>query len=168
MTDLHLSITQTWGDRTLPTDSPEWKALREKVLEKWGYKCRFCGHQARKWMVVDHVNGRASDNRPENLGVNCQMCDKIRHCGLAGISGFLMRGSSKLPQIEIVRKTREYYKASRRIPKATMIDPEATPVAKMSVVDFANVLMETEWERLPASMKLYRGFFTGKFDRWQI
>lgn len=168
MKELHLSVTNTWGNRTLATDSPEWKALREKVLTRDASTCRFCRHSSPRWMVVDHINGMADDNRLENLGVNCQMCDRVRHCGLAGIKGLLMLGTSSLPQVEIVKKTREYFKANRRIPKAIMIDPKAKQVTDMTLVDFANMLMEREWEDLPIGMMNYRGFFTGKFDRWQV
>ena len=165
---LHLSVTNTWGNRTLSTDSPEWKKLREEVLKRDDYKCRFCGIRATSWMVVDHMNGVASENNLWNLGVNCQMCDRIRHCGLAGMKGLLMLGTSSMPQVDIVRRTRDYVKEHRKIPKAVQIATDAKPVDEMKIVDFANILLETDWERLPSRMKNYRGFFTGKFDRWQV
>ena len=168
MKELHLSVTNTWGGRTLPVGSSEWKALREEILKREDYKCRFCSHRSMNFMVVDHMNGVASDNRHENLGVNCQMCDKIRHCGLAGLKEMIMLGTSVVPQVEIVKRTREYFRVNRRIPKATMVDPQARPAQGMTIVEFADVLMKQEWERLPRSMKSYRGFFTGKFDRWQV
>jgi len=168
MKDLHLSVTNTWGNRTLPVDSPQWKRLREQVLRRDKYTCRFCSFSANSYMVVDHLNGIASDNRLVNLGVNCQMCDKIRHCGLAGISGLLMLGTSKMPQVEIVRGTRAYVKKHRKLPKAIQITPDARLVQQMEMAEFADILLETEWERLPPRMKSYRGFFTGKFDRWQV
>jgi len=166
--DLHLSVTKTWGNRTLSVDSPEWKRLRETILKRDDYKCRFCGHRYLKWMVVDHLNGIASNNDPKNLGVNCQMCDKIRHCGLAGLRGMIMLGVSEMPQVEIVKRTRQYVKANHKIPKATMIDPKARPVKNMGMAAFADILLEIDWEQLPVAMRNYRGFFTSKFDRWQI
>ena len=102
-----LSVTSTWGNRTVDCNSSEWRSMRNKVLVKYNNKCRFCGHQSEKYMVVDHMDGVASNNKLSNLGVNCPACDAIRHCGFNEKS--IVLGISKLTQIEIINGTRKYY-----------------------------------------------------------
>lgn len=165
---LQLSVTTTWGRRTLDSHSPAWKRLRLKVLERENYRCRFCGFRAYKYMVVDHTNGKAYDNRTSNLGVNCQMCDRLRHCGLAGLHGVLTLMKSQMSQLKIVRRTRAWVKVRGRSPRPKDIDPRAKPDKGMSMIDYANVLMSWEVGGTPPGYAGYRGFFTKTFAPWQL
>jgi len=165
---LELSVTKTWGNRTLDVQSPAWKRLRLKVLERKRYRCRFCGFRAYKWMVVDHINGKANDNRPSNLGANCQMCDTVRHCGRAGQDGFLTLMKSSMSQLKIIRRTRAWVKARGKAPRPVDIDPRAKPVKGMNVITYANGLMFWELDGKPPGFGAYRGFFTRYFKLWQL
>jgi hypothetical protein len=110
-------------------------------------------------MIVDHKDGNASNNDLLNLRVHCPPCDAIRHCGFAGIKGWITLGQSTMDQVEIVRKTRELFENSSAIPLPTLVDPSVAPV-DMSPVDFANILIKVDWEDLPEEYRRFRGFFS--------
>jgi hypothetical protein len=115
-------------------------------------------------MIVDHISGDASNNQLTNLRVNCPMCDSIRHCGLAGHFGSIEIYESKFPQIDIVKKTREFYLVNNRCPKPYELDPCAskTELLPMDVVKFSPPAgVKTPLDKdLPTK---YKAFFTDKF-----
>ncbi|KAG0255498.1 hypothetical protein DFQ27_006227 [Actinomortierella ambigua] len=142
---LRLSVTKTWSDmpgsmRTLAIDSPEWRALRQRILERDNYTCRFCGTRAAKYMICDHINGNPSNNHPTNLGINCKLCDSVRHCGLAGMNGVLTLGISKMPQKDINRWTLQLYKQLNKVPLHSEIDSKSVIIAS-DTIDYANELL---------------------------
>ena len=53
--------------------------IKDYLIETRGHKCEICGNE--EWMgqpiplVLDHINGRASDDRLENLRLVCGNCD---------------------------------------------------------------------------------------------
>ncbi|RDB17529.1 hypothetical protein Hypma_001262 [Hypsizygus marmoreus] len=159
----HLSVTRTWGNRTLPVNSAAWRALRAQILARDNRTCASCGYASPhgRAMKIDHKDGNASNNDPANLRVHCPPCETLRHCGLAGVNGWVMIARSDMDQLEILRRTREIFEGSGRIPGFLEIDPLATSV-DMHTVDFANILLETDWEALPEEMRSLKGFFTEK------
>jgi len=64
-----------------------------------------------------------------------------------------------MEQVEIVRRTREIFETSGRIPSIQEVDPLATS-SEIGILDLANELMETDWEALTEEYKGVRGFFT--------
>lgn len=42
------------------------------------------------------MDGDASNNDISNFGLNCGLCDKVRHCGLAGVKRELILRKSNL------------------------------------------------------------------------
>lgn len=165
---MHLSVTRTWGNRTLPVKSSAWRKLRAEIIQRDDRTCASCAyrspHPNGRGLVVDHKDGDASNNDRANLRVHCPLCDAIRHCGLSGIYGWLQLVKSNMEQVEIVRKTREIFEQSGRVPLVSDIDPFATPV-NTGVVDLANRLMTIDWEDLTKEETALRGFFTQSTSR---
>lgn len=174
--ELRLSVTRTWFNRTLSTESSEWKSLRTQALNKCKNACRFCGWRFSKFMVCDHINGDASDNRLENLGINCPGCDKIRHCGRNAAE--LELRVSKMPQVDIAKRTYEYYAKNKKVPRPEEIDPECKDItlyyfkyrgSKLRFADnndvtlMANLLMKIDYDISP-ELKAVKGFFNQRAD----
>lgn len=160
---IRLSVTRSWGNRTLPVNSPEWRALRAGILARDNRTCASCSyassHPMGRGLKVDHKNGDASNNDPRNLRIHCPPCEAIRHCGLAGVKGWVQLANSEMEQIEIIRRTRQMFEESGTIPRIRQVDPFATR-ARIDAVDLANKLLETDWEGLTDEEKSLRGFFT--------
>lgn len=165
MSTLALSVTKTWGNRALDVHDPAWKALKQKVIKRDLSRCRFCNYKASKYMVLDHVDGDASNNDLSNLMLNCGACDKIRHCGLAGMKGFLVLCESNVQQVEIVIRSREFFRKYGRNPQPHEIASDAI-ISSMRVTDLANKLKRTNNpEAVRGNLK---GFFTEQFNNWQL
>ena len=160
---LHLSVTPTHGNRTLPTSSRQWKALRTGILLRDKNTCSSCGyvspHPRGRSMIIDHADGDASNNDPSNLRIHCPPCEAIRHCGFAGLQKWLIVGESTVEQVEIVRKTREIFENTGVIPHPKRIDP-SVKAADIHVLELANMMLRTPWKDLPEELQCLRGFFT--------
>lgn len=179
---LKLRVTRTWENRKLPVNSVAWKNLRSQVLKRDNNACRFCGIILNKWLVCDHIDGNASNNDLNNLGINCPSCDAIRHCGFSGMQGWLILRKSSLTQDEIVRKTYKFYLESGKNPSPEEVDPTCQKIfnhsfevdnetvyqinnpkgEEISSVDLANVLLLHDYEKI-AGIENIKGFFTPNF-----
>ncbi|KAG5729344.1 UPF0696 like protein [Termitomyces sp. T112] len=165
---VHLDVTRTWDNRTLAVSSSEWRQLRADILRRDNNTCSSCGYTSPddtgRGMKVDHIDGDASNNHPSNLRVHCPPCEAIRHCGLHGLYGYITLGSSALDQLEIIKRTREVFETSGNIPRVKEVDPHAIK-PKISIVEFANILLETDWDNLPEKFRSFKGFFTNRADK---
>ena len=145
---LRLAVTKTWSShknspRILKTDSPAWREIRQQVLERDNYTCRFCGVRTAKYMVCSHIDGNPSHNDLANLGLNCPMCDYVCHCGLAGIHNILYLGISEMPQRDINLKTLQLFNETQKVPLFSEVDSNAEVIAS-STVGYANQLLTME------------------------
>ncbi len=159
---LCLAVTRKWGNRKLDAKSSEWRKLRQKALLRSNFTCRYCNLRSQKWMICDHIDGDARNNSLDNLGINCPICDLLRHCGFNSSRLLLLK--SELDQTEIVFKTQEYWKKFRKIPKPNEIDPDAKfpdpwSDSILSVQDFANLLMRSNYSELDDDTLKLKGFF---------
>ena len=68
----------------------DWKSIRERILRRDGYRCKFCDAQQGEphWktnskvvLTVCHKNGDITDNRDVNLAAVCQRCHNILDMG---------------------------------------------------------------------------------------
>ncbi|KAG0203153.1 hypothetical protein BGX28_004501 [Mortierella sp. GBA30] len=142
---LRLSVTKTWSchkdtPRILDTKSSLWRKMRQQVLLRDNYTCRFCGVRSAKYMVCDHIDGNPSHNDLANLGINCPLCDSVRHCGLAGIRNVLSLGISKMPQKDINLKTLQLFSETHKVPSFSDVDGSAVIIAERTT-GYANVLL---------------------------
>ncbi len=86
----------------------DWKALRQKVMEREDFTCQYCGYRAEKYQIAHHMDEDPENNSMENLSVICQMCNVIMHAG----QGCVVQGvvdlykESKYSQREVIQITR--------------------------------------------------------------
>lgn len=161
---LELSVTRTWGNRTLPVKSPEWRALRAQIISEKKATCASCGyispHPFGKGLKIDHKDGNASNNNLDNLRVHCPPCEAIRHCGFAGIEGWIVLVHSDMEQVDILRRTRNLFEREKSIPHVREVDSNATR-SRMETTALANKLMESDRRDLTEEEKHLKAFFTG-------
>jgi intracellular multiplication protein IcmJ len=71
---------------------------RQKLYERDGYACRFCGFKSQKYQDIHFVNGNSADMRPENMATACIFCHQCFNLDQVGAmrSGVLVW----LPEIE--------------------------------------------------------------------
>ncbi|GJJ71564.1 intracellular multiplication protein IcmJ [Entomortierella parvispora] len=170
---LRLSVTKTWSwhknsPRTINTKSTLWKKMRQQVLQRDDCTCRFCGVRSGKYMVCDHIDGNPSHNDLSNLGINCPMCDSVRHCGLAGIHNLLSLGISKMPQKDINLKTLQLFSETHKVPLFSEVDSSAVIVADRTI-GYANILLKLsddfdytskcDCSSIPHDYSMHKGFF---------
>lgn len=82
----------------------------------------------------------------------------MRHCGFAGFWNRITVVESTMKQVEIVRKTREFFEDTGVVPHPDWIDPPAKPGTW--VVNLAGMLGRMPWKDLPERFQHSRGFFT--------
>lgn len=78
-----LAISNTWKETTMPANNradlktPEWRQLRQRILERDAHTCGYCGGEAD---TVDHIipvsAGGGVD--PSNLMAACNRCNGLK------------------------------------------------------------------------------------------
>lgn len=167
------------------TESPKrfWKQdytagfpLYPKALERDNYTCFYCGHRATdNW--VSYIDLDASNATLDNMRTVCHCCETIMHCLKAGKHSLVILGFSKLSQVEIVKRSRAYYKSryaregrngkprnTDRAPLPMDIDPSFRQV-NTTLAEFI-ALCESDPEF--AKRSRYRGYFTQLYHDYQV
>lgn len=73
----------------------EWQAIRRRILQRDKYKCAYCGYCAKKFQIVDHIDGDPGNNSDDNFQIVCQMCNCVKHAG----QGCVIKGVVELYRI---------------------------------------------------------------------
>lgn len=104
--DLRPGVTnpKLWRPQRPPKS--EWDQILKLVLERDDWRCAFCDHRARKWMNVHHLEDSASID-PNDLAPACVACHAVLHIGLNLIHGSIEIWNCDIPQVDVVRQTRE-------------------------------------------------------------
>lgn len=205
--NLRLGVTIDWRMRRpaadgkklgMDTNSPEWRALRQQVMDRDDYKCAYCGFRARSYQIAHHLDGNPENSVLENLACICQACNCIVHCGRAGQKREIELWRSSMTQAAVVQMCREVYRdrrygmKDRKLGTALGLTGEEvilmgegliTPASEMKVsagqLRFSHVFKSGSIIRYadmlinskneePEWGKELRGVFTEKFDRWQL
>lgn len=86
-----------------------WFALRERIKARDNNTCRWCGHQNRYWMSVDHIDGNSTNNDDGNLQTLCFWCHMVKHAGLWTTIYPVMdlyENPGGVTQVDVIRQTR--------------------------------------------------------------
>ena len=88
---------QKWRNesQTRLLESEEWQAIRRRILQRDNYMCAYCGYRAKKFQIVDHIDGDPENNLDDNLQTVCQMCNCVKHAG----QGCVLKGIVELYRI---------------------------------------------------------------------
>lgn len=69
------ALRKSWSNRKDYGNPPTAKEMWE-IYEKYDFRCVTCGSQYR--ISFDHINNNTFDNRPKNLQVLCQTCNRAK------------------------------------------------------------------------------------------
>lgn len=64
-----------------------FQAVRESVLKRDNFSCRFCTFKATKYQEIHHFDNSHQNNDPNNLLTTCNLCHQVHHIGLCGQNG---------------------------------------------------------------------------------
>jgi intracellular multiplication protein IcmJ len=84
--------------------------VRENVLKRDNYSCRFCAHKAPKYQEVHHFDDNHGNNDPSNLLTVCNLCHQVHHLGMCGMrnAGFIA-AIPELTQVEVNQLVRAHF-----------------------------------------------------------
>lgn len=92
----------------------QWDKIRKIVLNRDNNTCQFCGHMAKKYMNVHHID-ETGENEPDNLITCCVACHAILHVGRNLALGIIEVWKSDIPQVDIVKVTRMGVKSGKSL-----------------------------------------------------
>lgn len=178
-----LHISRSLGNRTIPSQSKEWRSLRQKAIFNYKSTCCFCGTKVNKGIIFDHLDGDGSNNTKENLILNCPGCYMIRHVGRGDVYKMLVFRKSNMDQVDIVKRYYDYYLTHGFTPRPELIDPHCQIIQdhfikvndktvlhvlnrnrnEKSPVAIASLLLDYKHDELDGFGEI-KGFFTNRFS----
>jgi len=88
----------------------EFAKIREEMLKRDNYTCRFCGFRSSKYQEIHHFDDNHQNNTPANLVTVCTLCHQVHHIGLAGQrGGAFFALLPELSQVEVNHIARAYW-----------------------------------------------------------
>lgn len=145
----------------------EWNKIRKIVLERDANTCQFCGHIAKKYMNVHHVN-ETGENEASNLITCCVACHAIMHMGRNLSLGIIEIWRSKISQVEIVKITREGVKNGKSLEEINKnFSLEEGQYAAKSI-EYANSLVASIGNNARATLEKPLCAVFVNLRRWQI
>lgn len=94
---LRTSVPDRQATRALPTNSAEWRRIREEVLLRDLYTCQRCQRVlgGKGQAHVDHVDGDAGNNALVNLQTLCAPCHSAKTAAEDGGFGNVRRAAGE-------------------------------------------------------------------------
>ena len=148
-------------------DQTEWKKIRKIVLDRDKNTCQFCGHVAKKYMNVHHVD-ETGENKPDNLITCCVACHAVLHMGRNLSLGTIEIWSSEITQTEIVQVTRQGIKNDNSLASINKGLPLTKGPYKSDSIDYANSLVSVIGENARVSLEKPLCAVFVNLKRWQI
>lgn len=148
-------------------DKPKvWSKIRRQVLEEHSHRCRFCGHHALKFMQIHHLHLKGK--RKPVLVPACVACHAVLHIGLNLGLGIIEIWKSRIPQREIVRRTREGIRKGKSLRQIKATLPISRGGLPPKSIEWANRLLSEMGNRPVSSLKRpYCAVFVD-MKRWQL
>lgn len=145
----------------------EWNKIRKVVLERDNNTCQFCGHVAKKYMNIHHVN-ETGENEPDNLVTCCVACHAVMHLGRNLSLGTIEIWQSEISQVEIVQVTREGIKSGKALEAIKKgLQLKKGPFEPNSI-DYAKSLVATIGDNPRATLEKPLCAVFVDLKRWQI
>ena len=145
----------------------EWNKIRKIVLERDNNTCQFCGHVAKKYMNIHHIN-ETGENNPENLITCCVACHAVMHMGRNLSLGTIEIWQSEIPQVEIVQVTREGIKKGKTLKTINNALPLKKGSYEPDSIEYANSLVATIGDKPRAILEEPLCVVFVNLKRWQI
>ena len=145
----------------------EWNKIRKVVLERDKNTCQFCGHVAKKYMNIHHVN-ETGENNPDNLITCCVACHAVMHMGRNLSLGTIEIWQSEIQQVEIVQVTREGIKNGKTLEEINKALPLKKGPYEPSSIEYANSLIATIGDNPRATLEKPLCVVFVDLKRWQI
>lgn len=117
-----------------------WDRIRSAVMERDDWTCAACDHRAKKWMQTHHL-GDSADHSPDNLAALCVACHAVMHVGLSLMQQVVEVWECGVPQIEVVRISREGVRQGRSLAEVKASLPLSRGPLDPTDVAYANNLL---------------------------
>ena len=145
----------------------QWNRIRKVVLERDKSACQFCGHVAKKFMNIHHIN-ESGENDPDNLVTCCVACHAVMHMGLNLTHRIIEIWKCEIPQVEIVRLTREGVRNGKSLAEINKSLPLSKGRYKPDSLQYANSLVARMGLNPRAQLKKPLCAVFVNLKRWQI